>query len=297
VFLSGRPLYVNHELNASDAFVAGWLPGTEGAGVADLLVSGANTGAGFTGQLSYSWPKTICQTPLNVGDAAYEPLFPFGYGLHNGQVATVGQQTEESQARCGNTGGGGTATEDLELFVRHDIPPYHAFIGSPENWGGTAIGDDVNAVTAHANISVRWVDVNVQQDGHEATFKGGPAQYYIQSDPADLRSYLNANSALVFDTKVTQAPTARTVISMHCEYPCFSEVVATNLFTSIATSGVKQTVKIPVSCFDTGTLEYDHINTPFLVYTEGQLTAAFANVRWVPGAANDADAVSCASLQ
>jgi beta-glucosidase len=83
VFLSGRPLWVNPELELSDAFVAAWLPGSEGGGIADLLVGDA---AGkprfdFSGRLPYSWPKTPAQAVLNEGDAAYDPLFALGYGL------------------------------------------------------------------------------------------------------------------------------------------------------------------------------------------------------------------------
>jgi beta-glucosidase len=83
VLVSGRPLYVNPELNRSDAFIAAWLPGTEGEGVADLLFRQADGSVAhdFTGRLSYSWPKSACQTPLNRGDANYEPLFADGYGL------------------------------------------------------------------------------------------------------------------------------------------------------------------------------------------------------------------------
>lgn len=83
VFLSGRPLWVNPELNAADAFVAAWLPGTEGGGVADVLI-GDKAGRpryDFTGKLSFSWPKRVDQTRLNVGETPYDPLFPYGYGL------------------------------------------------------------------------------------------------------------------------------------------------------------------------------------------------------------------------
>ena len=100
---------------------------------------------------------------------------------------------------------------------------------------------------------------------------------------------------MVFDTIVTKAPTARTVISAHCVYPCFSEAAITKVFTDRA-DGAKHTVKVPLSCLDTGSLDFDHINTPFLVYTEGAMEAAFANVRWVPGAAKDADALKCGDL-
>ena len=60
IFLSGRPMWTNPELNASDAFVAAWLPGTQGDGVADVVVAGRDGKArrDFTGQLSFNWPKT-----------------------------------------------------------------------------------------------------------------------------------------------------------------------------------------------------------------------------------------------
>ncbi len=99
----------------------------------------------------------------------------------------------------------------------------------------------------------------------------------------------------MFDTIVTKAPTARVVISAHCTYPCFSDAAMTKVFTDRA-DGAKHTVKVPLSCLDTGTLEFDHINTPFLIYTEGEMEAAFANVRWVPGAAKDPDALACGDL-
>ncbi|GAA3814174.1 exo 1,3/1,4-beta-D-glucan glucohydrolase [Sphaerisporangium flaviroseum] len=297
VYVTGRPLYVNKELNRSDAFVVAWLPGTEGGGVADLLIRKSHRSEGYTGKLSYSWPKSACQTPLNPGTEGYDPLFPLGYGLRYGQTGSVGTLDETSpEAGCGTSGGGGTATEDLEIFNRTDIAPYKSFIGSPENWGGTEIGVDGQA--AHSEINVVQSDVNVQQDGLKATWTGtGPGQIYMQ-DPAggsDLRGYLNADAALVFDTIVHQPPAARTVISVHCVYPCFSEVVATSLFQGMPT-GTKTTVKIPISCFAATGLDLEVINTPFLVYTEAAFSASFANVRWVPQAAKDPDARTCASL-
>jgi len=83
VLLSGRPLYVNTELNLSDAFVAAWLPGTEGGGVADVLFRARNgaIATDFRGKLPVSWPRSACQTAINVGDSPYDPQFPFGYGL------------------------------------------------------------------------------------------------------------------------------------------------------------------------------------------------------------------------
>lgn len=83
VFISGRPLYTNKELNRSDAFVAAWLPGTEAAGITDVLFRDARgrVAFDFQGRLSYSWPRSACQTPLDVGQPGYAPLFPYGFGL------------------------------------------------------------------------------------------------------------------------------------------------------------------------------------------------------------------------
>ncbi len=77
VLISGRPMIISDVLNDCDAFVAAWLPGTEGQGIADVLFGDYN----FTGKLSHSWPRTMDQIPINSGDANYDPLFPYGFGL------------------------------------------------------------------------------------------------------------------------------------------------------------------------------------------------------------------------
>ncbi|KAB2607652.1 lysosomal beta glucosidase-like [Pyrus ussuriensis x Pyrus communis] len=77
IILSGRPDVIQPFVLLIDALVAAWLPGTEGQGVADVLFGDY----GFTGKLSRTWYKTVDQLPMNVGDAHYDPLFPFGFGL------------------------------------------------------------------------------------------------------------------------------------------------------------------------------------------------------------------------
>jgi beta-glucosidase len=83
VLLSGRPLYVNPQINQADAFVAAFLPGSEGDGLADVLIAGKDGKPrhDFRGRLSFSWPKRPDQTPLNVGQPGYDPQFAYGFGL------------------------------------------------------------------------------------------------------------------------------------------------------------------------------------------------------------------------
>lgn len=75
--VAGRPQIVTDELAKMDAFVMSWLPGSEGAGVADVLFGKRP----FTGKLPVSWPRSESQEPINIGDRHYDPLFPYGFGL------------------------------------------------------------------------------------------------------------------------------------------------------------------------------------------------------------------------
>jgi beta-glucosidase len=77
VVVSGRPLILGQALESADAVVAAWLPGSEGQGVADVLFGDYAP----TGKLPFSWPRSMTQIPVNVGDAGYDPLFPYGFGL------------------------------------------------------------------------------------------------------------------------------------------------------------------------------------------------------------------------
>jgi beta-glucosidase len=108
VFLSGRPLYVTREINASNAFVAAWLPGSEGGGIADMLFRKADDSIAydFRGRLSYSWPRAPDQTPLNAPApndppealAKYDPLFPLGYGLDYAHPRDLGPLPEATES-------------------------------------------------------------------------------------------------------------------------------------------------------------------------------------------------------
>lgn len=77
ILLSGRPMIITDQISKVDGFIAAWLPGTEGQGVADVLFGDFKP----VGKLPHSWPKSMNQIPINVGDKNYDPLFPYGFGL------------------------------------------------------------------------------------------------------------------------------------------------------------------------------------------------------------------------
>ena len=85
ILISGRPRVITEQLPLADAWVAAWLPGTEAGGIADVLFGDYP----FTGKLSYSWPRSNEQLPININNSTDKtgceaPLFPFGYGLEYG---------------------------------------------------------------------------------------------------------------------------------------------------------------------------------------------------------------------
>jgi beta-glucosidase len=77
VVYSGRPVMLGPVLEQADALIAAWLPGSEGQGLADVLLGNVKP----TGKLSFAWPRTVSQVPSHPGDAGYDSLFPFGFGL------------------------------------------------------------------------------------------------------------------------------------------------------------------------------------------------------------------------
>jgi beta-glucosidase len=77
VLIAGRPMILDSLLPYADAIVMAWLPGSEGAGITDILFGDAHP----SGTLPHSWPRSMAQIPINVGDASYNPLYPYGFGL------------------------------------------------------------------------------------------------------------------------------------------------------------------------------------------------------------------------
>ncbi|WP_338767793.1 glycoside hydrolase family 3 N-terminal domain-containing protein [Massilia sp. METH4] len=279
VFVTGRPLYANDLLNLSDSFVAAWLPGSEGKGVADVLLRGPDgkVNAPFTGKLSFSWPKSVCQAPLNVGDRNYAPLFAYGYGLEYGKGGKVGKLAEDdSTAPCGKTNA-------FPVFNQSDRATFPLYVGS----GGErrALGADLNVTHTLPTMKVETAQVNTQQDAKKVTWSG-PG--YIEAHagvPRALPAYATKDGALTFDTIVMAAPQGPVQVAVGS-----ASVDMAAAFTRLAGQG-RKTVKIPLACFKGADLA--RVHTPFRITAQGGFVAAFTNIQVIGGAAADADALAC----
>lgn len=187
VFLSGRPLWTNPEINASDAFVAAWLPGSEGAGISDMLFR-TDPAFEFTGRLSYSWPKLATQVELNVHKEPYDPLFPFGYGLSYDDDGNLPALSEDA-------GLGGSAAASKTVFFSKGA------LLSP--WEIIRYGSPVTAVPFEsAGLIVSAYDRAAQEDSLKIEYKTGEENFEIAaSEPIDLSREANGAMELVFQAK------------------------------------------------------------------------------------------------
>ncbi len=294
VMLSGRPVWVNDLLNLSDAFVAAWLPGTEGKGVTDVLFRDAQGGVqhDFTGRLSFSWPRAVCQTPLNFGDPGYAPLFPLGYGLsYRGPVTTVGRlEVRVSPGGCANEAA-------VPIFNLTDRKPYALYVSSAASqWAKTPVGSDWHGtleVPAGApSIRVQTTQINAQYDAKLVTWFKEARFFAMAEQKQGLRSYAMDQGALQFDIVIFQRPQGKVALSVECEHPCRGEVDLSAALAKLPAQS-RHTVKVPLMCFDEVGADFLNVEVPFSISTSQPFSAAFTNIQIVSGAARDADALMC----
>ncbi|MES2162864.1 MAG: glycoside hydrolase family 3 N-terminal domain-containing protein [Pseudomonadota bacterium] len=285
VLVTGRPLFVNDLLNLSDSFVSAWLPGTEGKGVSDVLFRKADgkVNVDFHGKLSFSWPKSACQSPLNVGDAAYDPLFKYGYGL------TYASKGALPLLDAGYPAGGCGKTTAVPVYAPTDRSTYALYASS----GGqrVALGADLNAVFKLPTVTVETSQINTQQDAKRLTWSGAAKLEAQAAKAQKLPAFAATDGALQFDAIVSAAPQGKVSVGIETV-----ELDASAVFQRLAGKG-KQTVKIPLACFSAKGLSLAALSTPFSVAADAPFAASFANIQIVGGAAKDKDALACGDFK
>ncbi len=253
VFLSGRPMWVNPELNAADAFVAAFLPGTEGGGVADVLIArkDGRPARDFTGKLSFSWPKRLDQYTLNRRDAGYDPLFPFGYGLSYAARTTV-PRLDETRPKV-------AAADQNALFVR----------------GRVAAGARLDATGA---VIPTRTDRRAQEDSLRLDWSGAaPASAVIeQAMPIDLTRETNGQLSLLIDYRVRARPTAPVTLSVAGGKA--AEIPVAGAFNAAAVGSWTQ-LAVPLRCFADAGVDMARVTRPFVLTTAGKLGIDVSDIR------------------
>lgn len=272
VFLTGRPLWVNAEINSSDAFVVAWLPGTEGGGIADVLVADKKDRPryDFTGRLSFDWPNA----ELNADDSSQPVsslLLKRGQGLSYGKSSIVSNDlNEEPMAEK-------SATEEV-IFSGSTKAPWSAFVGDSSNWSLKVSGAKTNS--AFGALSVTTVDGNVQEDSRAVAWTGGHmSQFFFQTEvPMDLSGLAGEGGALSMTFKVDKRPEGRVTQRMDCGYPCSGGVDLTRLF-GVLPEDKWVTASIELSCFAKNGVDLSRVNAPLLISTDKPFGLTILDVR------------------
>ncbi|HEY5755764.1 MAG TPA: exo 1,3/1,4-beta-D-glucan glucohydrolase [Steroidobacter sp.] len=281
VFLSGRPMWVNAYLNASDAFVAAWLPGSEGGGIADVLFTkkDGSVNYDFKGKLPFAWPRT--PQKFNSEGAPEAPLFDYGYGMTYQDTADVPKLSEEIPAAPA----GQTST--------------HSYFASGRPTAGWQLaignGDAARATLATATgnsqddaLTVSALDHTAQEDARLAKWSGrAPATLALQGDaPIDLQREANGQLSVTFDYRVDVPPTGKVTIGIECGPGCRGDLPIDAQLKQ-APGGQWRQLKMPLHCFQSKGADLRNVTAPFLLTTAGKLELGIANVRLESGL-NDA---------
>lgn len=249
LFLSGRPMFTGQLINLADAFVAGWLPGSQGQGVADVLVAGANgkTARDFKGKLPFAWPADAKSPVTN-------PLFPLGYGLNYSSRTKLGKVNE-------NPGMDISGSESMTVYVlRGKVPaPWHLGIDGA--------------------IASRAVDLGAQEDARQFSWSD-KAALSISGPAVDLSSQLRDNAALAIDWRIDRHTDQEVRVTFGG--------VAFDMRPAVKAlaAGSASLTKIPLRCFAEAGVKFDAVGLPFRIESAPGFTATIRTIRIETGSAD-----------
>ncbi len=280
VMITGRPLYVNEALNAADAFVAAWLPGSEGGGVADMLFAAADGAPAheFQGLLPTAWPATA--------QHGGETLYPFGYGLRyaHGPRGWTALPEDSGVSDDGSDGG---------VFFDRGVPASSWSLTVSRADGTNALR--VTTVPAEAlggRVRIAATDHGVQEGARSfaiAAHAQGAVIELSTFDPIDLSRETNGDMLLLATVR-RDAPIARPLsMSVRCDgEPCGATVPIAE-FGELA-EGEWQTLGVPLKCFRAAGADMARISSPFRLMADGDAGLSIARVAL--GSLSDADAIA-----
>ena len=251
VFLSGRPLFTGPLLNQADAFVAAWLPGSQGQGVADVLVAQADGKPlrDFTGRLSFAWPSDG-RAPVAA------PLFPIGFGASYAAPFNPGLVNEDPRV-------GLSAADQRQVFLVRGK--------APAPW----------RLVMDGLITARAVDLGAQEDAQRFVWKGRAA-LAIEGAAVDLSAEAAGNFALLIEWQVEAAGTQPVTIAL-----AGGRLEMSSAIRALPRGAAAQT-QVPLRCFASAGANFAAVSAPFRIEADRGFVATVRSVRLVPDAARGA---------
>lgn len=265
VFLSGRPLWTNPEINMSDAFVASWLPGSEGGGVSDMLFQ-RDPSYNFKGRLSFTWPNSAVVSD-DSAQRESKALFKLGYGLTYESTDTVDQLSETSDlkstevASTGNFYSKGSAIAPWALLLKSEDLSKQ-IVSFPTSMGGLLISKTDHEAQEDA-LRIKWTKSDYDQ------FRVSTAS------PSDMSRQTNGAMELTFTAKSFKSNNATVKIGMGCDQDSDCEQT---LNINIDANAWRE-YRISLSCFANLGVDMSKVGTALMITAGEGVDIGLSNIR------------------
>ncbi len=294
VFFTGRPLYLNEEINLSHAFVIAWLPGMACEGITDLLVR-AEDGTirhDFQGTLPCAWPATpygfrltnALDTkvddlhPEYAGDQ--EILFDLGYGLQVNQPDSHVDAPLYPLNQHDASPIPPRALNDLVLLGPNADPRFTCRIAGNGFWVGADVSR--NAPTDALLGTLEPFDYLGKNDAFHVFFNGRIASLYFQFprwNIEDMRGFLIAGAALVLSLRIHELSPGPVRFSAHNCFPSKGIYDATTLVQN-APIGEWIRLRVPLADIAASGSDFSKVNVPFMLHTQARIRFDIGDLRW-----------------
>ena len=271
LFLSGRPLWMNRELNVANAFVAAWLPGSEAGGITDVLF-GKRDGSfahDFRGRLSFAWPR---QASFFTRDGTKAPpLYPLGYGLSYADKGKW-QPLDEDPGDISD------AVQSGVLFSRGKVPtPW--MLAYTDADGGIQPISSIPSTVAAGRVRVSRVDHEVQEDSLRLQWQGeGLAGVSFNTqEPVDFARETNGEMLLVLTLRVNEPATASVEFGVACGPECAVSVPVGDTLAQVPKNSW-QRVAVPLKCLARAGAEMGKLTTGASLRTTGAFDVSISRI-------------------
>ncbi len=264
VMVTGRPLYVNPALNAADAFVVAWLPGSEGGGIADVLVQHPVGVAqpDFSGRLPAAWPVT----------ARHDGAVLFARGFGRSLTAKHASWTPLPET----AGVADSGTTGVYFDKGLPVPAWSLVVA-----GDAA--DETRVTTLPASVlggrgTVTATDQQVQEGARKFSISGGGTAVVelVTQAPVDIARETNGDVMLLMTIRIDARAAAPMAIGVRCGTGCGAVVAAPQL--AALPIGQWRTVGIPLKCFAAAGADMTKVDAPFRLSTQGSAAYSLARV-------------------
>ena len=288
LFISGRPLIVNEEINLSESFVQLWLPGTAIEGITDVIFTNKNNEINFDfkGKLSYSWPKFSHQTKLNYGDKEYDPLFPYGFGL------TYADENYRDSINIKETI---PQRDEITLFLGSAYPSYKEIISYYDSDKNEQIYEGISAdiyKNEKAGILISKFDYKKQDDAKRIDFgkKNTMKFWEISSGSSEDLSYMK-NGSLELILKPQSSSDKKIELVIQCSKDvnqinisgtkeCYKAFDLSNLLID-EPIGVWKKITMPFSCLNNDNFEISSITSRAKLATSGDWVVDIHSIKYL----------------